>query len=162
MACVCIPNLRLPIEGAGHDFVAVGVVERHCVDDVGVVVEREQLLPRVRIPDLARAIVAPSDELVTAFVKRAICQRQKMGSQHFEKTEALLLILLLLLDQLLDKLLELRFARLGDQWLLKQYLVDQAINVSSIVKFQNQGLGRRIPDFRSSNNNRRFKTMASW
>ena len=85
-----------------------------------------------------------------------------MGSQHFEQTEALLLILLLLLDQLLDKLFELRFARLGDQWLLKQYLVDQAINVSSIVKFQNQEIGKRIPGFRSSNNNRRFKSMASW
>ena len=85
-----------------------------------------------------------------------------MGPQHFEQTEALLLILLLLLDQLLDKLLELRFARLRDQRLLKQYLVDQAINVSSIVKFQNQGLGKRIPDFRSINNNHRSKTMASW
>ena len=119
-------------------------------------------MSRVRIPDLARAIVAASDELVTAFVKRAICQRKKMGSQHFEQTEALLLILLLLLDQLLDKLLELRFARLRDQRLLKQYLVNQAINVSSIVKFQNQGLGKRIPDFRSINNNHRSKTMASW
>ena len=136
MACVSVPNLRLSIEGTGHDFVAVGVVERHCVDDVGVVVEREQLLSRVRVPDLARAIVATSDELVTAFVKRAICQRQQMGSQHFEQTEALLLVLLLLLDQLLDKLLELGFARLGDQWLLEQYLVDQAINVSSKENFK--------------------------
>ena len=59
-----------------------------------------------------------------------------MGSQHFEQTEALLLVLLLLLDQLLDKLLELWFARLGDQWLLEQYLVDQAINVSSKENFK--------------------------
>ena len=42
-----------------------------------------------------------------------------MGSQHLEKTEALLLVLLLLLNQLLDELLELGLAGLGDQWLLE-------------------------------------------
>ena len=55
-----------------------------------------------------------------------------MRSQHFEQAEALLLILLLLLNQLLDELLELRLARLRDQWLFKQDLVDQAVDVSSV------------------------------
>ena len=112
LTCVCVPNLSLSIEGACHDLVSVWIVERHSVNNIGMVVKRKQLLSRVRIPDFARAVIASSDELVSAFVKRAICQRQKMGSQHFKQTEALLLVFLLLLNQFLDKLFELRFARL--------------------------------------------------
>ena len=41
-----------------------------------------------------------------------------MSSQHFEKTEALLLVLLLLLNELLDKLLELGLARFRYERLL--------------------------------------------
>ena len=101
-----------------------------------MVVEGEQLLARVSIPHLAGSIVATSDELVAAFVERAICQRQEMSSQHFKEAEALLLVLLLLLYQLLDELLELRLASLGDQWLLQKDLVDKSVNISS-NKFQN-------------------------
>ena len=61
-----------------------------------------------------------------------------MGSQHLEKTEALLLVLLLLLNQLLDELLELGLAGLRDKRFLQQYLVNQAINIRpSTAKFQN-------------------------
>ena len=42
-----------------------------------------------------------------------------MSSQYLEQTETLLLVLQLLLNQLLDELLELWFARLRDQWLLQ-------------------------------------------
>jgi hypothetical protein len=101
-----------------------------------MVVEGEQLLARVSIPHLAGSIVATSDELVAAFVERAICQRQEMSSQHFKEAEALLLVLLLFLYQIIDELLELWIARLGDQWLLLYDLVVKSVNISS-NKFQN-------------------------
>ena len=59
-----------------------------------------------------------------------------MRSQYLEQTETLLLVLQLLLNQLLDELLELRLASLGDQWLLQKDLVDKSVNISS-NKFQN-------------------------
>jgi hypothetical protein len=42
-----------------------------------------------------------------------------MRSQHFEKTEALILVLLLLLDQLFNQLFQLWLAGLRDQWLFQ-------------------------------------------
>ena len=56
-----------------------------------------------------------------------------MSSEHFEKTEALLLIFLLLLDQFFNKLLELGFASFRDERLLEKNLVDESINVSPII-----------------------------
>ena len=106
-----------------------GVVEGHRVDDVGVLVKRKQLLARVRVPHLARAVVAACDELAAAFVEGAIREREQVRSQHFEKPEALVLVLLLLLDQLLNQLLQLRLASLRDQRLLQQNLVDQPVDV---------------------------------
>ena len=131
---VCVPNLSLTIEGSRDDLVTVGVVERHRVNDVRVVVETEELLSRVSVPYFARAIVASSDKLVTALVKRAICQWEQMGSEHFEKTEALLLVFLLLFDQFFDELLELWFASLRNERFLKQNLVDKAINIRPIYQ----------------------------
>ena len=82
----------------------VRIVEGHRVDDVCVLVKRKQLLARICVPDLARAVVAACDKLAPTFVEGAICERQQVRSQHFEKSEALVLILLLLLDQLLYQL----------------------------------------------------------
>jgi len=86
-------------------------------------------LARVCVPHLARAIVTTRDKLAAAFVEGAICEREQVRSQHFEKTEALVLVLLLLLDQLLNQFFQLRLASLRDQRLLQQNLVDQPVNV---------------------------------
>ena len=73
----------------------------------------------VGIPYFAGAIVAACDELAAAFIEGAICEREQVSSQNFEKTEALLLIFPLLLDQFLDKLLELGFTSFRDERLLE-------------------------------------------
>ena len=60
-----------------------------------------------------------------------------MGAEDLEEAEALLLVFELLFDQLLDKLLELRFACFRDQRLFQQDLVNKSINISSnIIKSQ--------------------------
>ena len=56
-----------------------------------------------------------------------------MRSENFEKTEALVLVLLLLFNQLFNQLLELGLACFGDQWLFKQNLVNQSINVRPVT-----------------------------
>ena len=83
-----------------------------------MLVKRKELLARVGVPHLARAVVAARDELAAAFVEGAIREREQVRSQHFEKAEALVLVLLLLLNQLFNQLLQLRLASLRDQRLL--------------------------------------------
>lgn len=107
---VGIPNLRLSVEGASDDFVAVRVIEGHSVDDIGMLIEGEQLLARVCVPNFARAVVAARDELASVLVEGAVGQREQVSSQHLEQTKSLLLVFRLLLDELLNELLELRLA----------------------------------------------------
>ena len=73
----------------------------------------------VGIPHFARAIVAASDELAAAFIEGAICEREQVSSQNFEKTEALVLVFLLLFNQLFNQFLQLRLASFRDQWLFQ-------------------------------------------
>lgn len=54
------------------------IIEGHGVDDVAVSFEGEQLLSRVCVPDLARAIVAASDKFLACFVEGAIRKGQHM------------------------------------------------------------------------------------
>ena len=56
-----------------------------------------------------------------------------MRSENFEKTEALVLVLLLLFNQLFNQLLQLGLASFGDQRLFKQNLVNQSINVRPVT-----------------------------
>ena len=70
---VCIPNLGFAIERAGDDFVAVWIVESHRVDNICMLIEREELLARVSVPNLASSIIATSDESAAALVEGAIC-----------------------------------------------------------------------------------------
>ena len=86
-------------------------------------------MPRVRVPDLACAIVAASDESAAALVESTVGQRKQMGPQDFEQSKALLLVLLLLLNELLDKFFKLGFACFGNQGLLQEDLVDQSVNI---------------------------------
>lgn len=129
LAGVRVPDLRLPVEGAGHDFVSVGVVEGHRVDDVRVLVEGKQFLARVRVPDLARAVVAARDELAAALVEGAVRERQKVRSKDLEKSELLHLVFLLFLDELFDEFFELGLAGFRDEWLFEQNLVNKAVDV---------------------------------
>ena len=106
-----------------------GVVEGHRVHYVRVLVKRQQFLSRVRVPHLARAIVAPRDELASILVEGAIGEWEEVRSEHLEEAELLLLVLLLLLDQLADEALELRLARLRNQRLFQEDLLDQPVDV---------------------------------
>ena len=90
------------------------IVESHGVDDVGVLVEREQLFSGVGVPDLAGSIVRAGDEPIASLVEGAVRQGKQMGSQGLEQSELLHLVLKLLFDELLDELFELGFARRGN------------------------------------------------
>jgi hypothetical protein len=88
LAGIRIPNLGFPVKGARDDFVSVkkvrtyerhlpeGVVESHCVDDIGVLVEGEQFCAGVSVPDFTGAIVTTRDELASIFVESAVSQGQ--------------------------------------------------------------------------------------
>jgi len=130
LASLGIPNLGLLVEGAGHNFISVRIIEGHAVDHVGMLVQTQQLLAGVGVPDLASTVVAACNELVSIFVKRTVRERQQVRSQNLKKREFLLLVLHLLLNQLFDELLELRFAGGRNQGLLKQNVVNQTVNVS--------------------------------
>ena len=97
---------RLTLE----QYLPVGDVERHSVDDIEVTLEGEQLLTRDSVPHLAGAIVAASDKLAAVLVESAVGKGELMGLQRFEKAEALVHVLALLLNKSLDELLELGFA----------------------------------------------------
>ena len=90
------------------------IVESHGVDDVGVLVQREQLLASVRVPHFAGSVVRASDEPVASLVEGTVRQGKQMGSQGLEKGELLHLVLELLLNEFLDELFELGFARRGN------------------------------------------------
>ena len=110
LAGVGVPDFGLPVEATCHNFVAVGVIERHRVDNIGMFVEGEEFLAGNCVPYFAGAIVASCDKFATVLVKSAIGQREQMRPQHFKQAKSLLLILQLLLNQLLNQLLQLRFA----------------------------------------------------
>ena len=98
-----------------------------------MLIQRKQLLAGIRVPHLASPIVRSRDELVSRLVECAIGQRKQMGSQDLVESELLLLVFLLLFDQLLNELLQLRLAGLGDQGLLEQDLIDESVDISSKV-----------------------------
>lgn len=52
-----VPDLGFSVERPGHDLVAVRVVKGHGIDNVGVLVEREQLVAGVGVPYLAGSVV---------------------------------------------------------------------------------------------------------
>lgn len=52
-----------PTEGAGDDFVSVGVVEGDGVHDIPVTLQGEQLVSGDCVPDLASPVVGACDEL---------------------------------------------------------------------------------------------------
>ena len=60
----------------------------------------QKFLAGDRVPDLARAVVAARDELITRFIKSAICQWKEMSAKNLETLEFLILVLHLLLNQL--------------------------------------------------------------
>ena len=94
-----------------------------------MLVEGEQLLAGVRVPNFAGAIITSSDELASVLVEGTVGQGKQVRAQNFEQAKALGLVLLLLLDKLFDEFLELGLFGLRNEWLFEQDLVDQAINV---------------------------------
>ena len=95
--------------------------------------EGQEFLTGDRVPDFAGPIVGTSDKLAAALVKRTISQGKEMGLASLEVSEALLKVFLLLFNELLDEFLEGGFARLGDEGLFEQDLVDQSVDISPIV-----------------------------
>ena len=76
-----------------------GIIEGHAVHDVRVLVQRKQLLARIRVPHLAGPIVGARNELITVLVERAVSKRQQVGAQNLEQREFLFLVFLLLLNK---------------------------------------------------------------
>ena len=141
LASDTIPNFCRLVEAARHDQITEGVVERHRVNDVFVLLKTQQFAATLGVPDLACPIVAARDKFVSRLVECAIRQRQQVRPQHRKQLELLLPILHLLLDEAynmsdavvltFDQLLQLRFARLVNERLLQQYLVDQSVHIGS-------------------------------
>jgi hypothetical protein len=95
---VTILSLQIQIEPTKN--LPVRIIEGHAVDHVGMLVQTQQLLAGVGVPDLASTVVAACNELVSIFVKRTVRERQQVRSQNLKKREFLLLVLHLLLNQL--------------------------------------------------------------
>ena len=93
-----VPNHGSPIERTGDDFVAVGIIERHRIDDIGVTIERKELFSRFGVPYFAGAIITSRNESVARFVEGTIGQGKQMGFERFEKPKSLLLVFLLFID----------------------------------------------------------------
>ena len=125
LACDTVPDFCRLVEAARHNQITEGVVERHRVNDVFVLLETQQFAATFRVPDLARPIVAARDKFVSRLVECAIRQRQQVRPKHRKQLELLLPILHLLLDEAydmsdvalltFDQLLQLRLARLVNQ-----------------------------------------------
>ena len=71
-----VPDFCGLVEAARHNQISEGVVERHRVDDVLVLLETQQLTAALGVPDLARPVVAARDKFVSRLVERAIRQWQ--------------------------------------------------------------------------------------
>ena len=76
--------------------------------------EGEKLLTSNSVPNLAGSVIGASDELAATLVESTVGEGKEMGFASLEVSESLFKVLLLLFNQLLDQLLERRFARLGD------------------------------------------------
>jgi len=72
LASVGVPDLGFFVERSCDDFVSERVIEGHSVDDVIVIIQREQFFSCHGVPDLASSVVGPRNELVTTLVKCAI------------------------------------------------------------------------------------------
>ena len=120
LASDTIPNFCRLVEAARHDQITKGVVERHGINDVFMLLETQQFAATLGVPDLACPIVAARDEFVSRLVECAIRQRQQVRPQHRKQLELLLPVLHLLLDEAyntsdaivltFDQLLQLRLA----------------------------------------------------
>jgi len=80
LASVGVPDLGFFVERSCDDFVSERVIEGHSVDDVIVIIQREQLFSCHGVPDLASSVVGPRNELVTTLVKCAISQGKQVSS----------------------------------------------------------------------------------
>ena len=125
IASVTVPNFCRLVEATRHDQITEGVVERHRVNDVFMLLETQQFTTALGVPHLTCPIVAARDKFVSRLVECAIRQRQQVRPKHRKQLELLLPILHLLLDEAydsldtailtLDQLLQLRLARLVNQ-----------------------------------------------
>ena len=80
LASVGVPDLGFFVERSCDDFVSERVIEGHSVDDVIVIIQREQLFSCHGVPDLASSVVGPRNELVATLVKCAISQGKQVSS----------------------------------------------------------------------------------
>ena len=113
-------------------YLPEGVIEGHSVDYISVLIQGEQFLARIRIPDFASTIIAACNKLASTFVEGAICKWQQMRSQHFEETKALLHIFLLFFNKFFDQLFQLWLASFRNEGLFEQDLINKSIDVSSV------------------------------
>ena len=62
------------------DYLPVWIVKGHGIDNVGVLVQGEQLLAGIGVPHLASPIVRARDEFVSRLVECTICQWKQVSS----------------------------------------------------------------------------------
>lgn len=98
LAVVGVPYLGCFIEGTSDNQISKWIIEGHSINDVFVLLERQQLVTCLGIPDLACPIIRSCNEFVTRLVESTIGEGQKMGSKLFEQFEFLFLIFHLLFD----------------------------------------------------------------
>lgn len=65
LASLRVPDLGCAVKGPSHYLISIRIIEGHCIDHIFVFLEGEEFLSADRIPDFARSVVAPRDELVT-------------------------------------------------------------------------------------------------
>ena len=100
------------------------IVECECVDNISVLIEREEFLASHSVPNFAGAIIATSDESASAFVEGTVSEWKQVGTEHLEEAKALALVLQLLLNESLNQLLQVRFATCRNKRFLEQDLVN--------------------------------------
>ena len=70
-----VPNFGRPIKGSSDDEVSEGVVKGHRIYYIFMLLQRQQLLSALGVPDFTCAIVRASNELVATLVECAVRQR---------------------------------------------------------------------------------------
>ena len=125
----CIPELARLIERAGHHSVTEGVIESDGVDDVSMTLECVQFFARIRVPHLARPVVAPGNEFVAHLVKRTIRQRKDVCAENLEKAKLIAWWRSEFIDEFLHECTDSLSPLLRDERLLPHQMIHGHVHV---------------------------------
>ena len=125
----CIPELARLIERAGHHSVTEGIIESNGIDNISVTLERVQFFACIRVPHLARPVVAPGNEFVAHLVKRTIRQWKDVCAEHLEEAELIAWWRSKFVDEFLHKCTDSLSPLLRDERLLPHQMIDGHVHV---------------------------------